>query len=143
MKIKIKELYGLLKEVFLLIIGSIVFLSLFLVGLVYSFVKHTLKLDYSLSKQLTPIVRSVTLLINGLANSGAGELLNDILKVNGLIKYGKWYQSISSVTGLRLKYENQDNNFRKFVDFVLGKNHCIEAIREEEDYYYSNKLKND
>ena len=67
-------------------------------------------------------------------------MLNDILKVKGKIKYGKWYNTISAITGLRLKFESADNKFRKTLDKILGKNHCEEAITEEENFYYSNNI---
>lgn len=137
---KIKEFLKLLLEiVFLIIGGMIIFPIVFIIGVVYSFTKHLFfKFDYSVSKQLIPIVRSITLASDGLANAGGGEMLNDILKVkdNAKIRYGKWYQTISSVTGLRKIYDNADTPLRKFLE-ILGKNHCEEAITEEEHYYYS------
>ena len=76
---------------------------------------------------------------DGLANAGGGELLNDVLKVRkeAKIRYGKWYQTISAVTGLRKVYDNEDSWLRRFLK-VLGKNHCEEAITEEEHFYYKN-----
>ena len=66
-------------------------------------------------------------------------MLNDALKVKQgtLIKYGKWYQTISAVTGLRKVYDNEDTWLRKFLE-ILGKNHCEEAITKEEHFYYKN-----
>lgn len=130
----------LLIQIGLLIVGGFVFLLLFVVGFCYTTAKHIYKLDYSLSKQLLPIIRSITLLFDGLANAGAGELLNDVYKVTGAIKYGKWYQTISAVTGLLLLHV-KDIKLRVFLDKVLGKNHCIEAISEEDKYYYKNHIK--
>ena len=129
----------LLKEIAWLIIGCVVFPIVFVVGVLYTFVKHIIKLNYSLSKQLAPIVRSTNLALDGLANAGAGEMLNDAFKISGTIKYGKWYQTISAVTGL-IKTHIKDTKLRVFLDKVLGKNHCVEAITEEDKYYYSNKL---
>ena len=67
------------------------------------------------------------------------EILNDVLKVKkeAKIKYGKWYQTISAVTGLRKVYDNEDSWLRRFLN-VLDKNHCEEAITEEEHFYYKN-----
>lgn len=126
-------------EILFLVVAAVVFPLLFVVGLVYTLGKHFYYLDYSLSKQLVPIVRSVSLLFDGLANAGAGELLNDVYKVSGSIKYGKWYQTISAVTGLLLLHF-KDIKLRLFLDKVLGKNHCIEAISEEDKYYYKNHI---
>lgn len=128
----------LLEIVFLVVGGLVVFPLLFVVGVIYSFVKHVFfKFDYSISKQLMPILRSMTLVSDGLACAGAGELLNDHYKIpkHSLIKYGKWYQTISAVTGLLKIYCNKDTKLRKFLE-ILGKNHCVEAIREEEKVYY-------
>lgn len=137
---KLKEFLLLLLEiVFFVIGGCIVFPLVFIIGVIYSFIKHLFfKFDYSVSKQLTPIIRSMTLVFDGLANSGGGEMLNDALKVKqeALIKYGKWYQTISAVTGLRKVYDNEDTWLRRFLK-ILGKNHCEEAITEEENFYYS------
>ena len=138
---KLKEFLLLLLEiVFFVIGGCIVFPLVFIIGVIYSFIKHLFfKFDYSVSKQLTPIIRSMTLASDGLANAGGGEMLNDALKVKqgALIKYGKWYQTISAVTGLRKVYDNEDTWLRKFLE-ILGKNHCEEAITDEEHFYYKN-----
>lgn len=138
---KKSEFLKLLLEIFFLIVGGILLFPLiFITGVVYSFVKHLFfKFDYSVSKQLTPIIRSITLASDGLVNVGGGEILNDVLKVklNAKIKYGKWYQTISAVTGLRKVYDNEDSWLRRFLK-VLGKNHCEEAITEEEHFYYQN-----
>lgn len=128
----------LLLEIFLFMIAIFLFPSLFLVGLIYTFLKHVWKLDYSFSKQFTPILRSVNLVLDGLSNAGTGELLNDCLKITGSIKYGKWYQTISAVTGLVYLYE-KDTKLRIFLDKTLGKNHCIDAITDEDKFYYENK----
>lgn len=127
----------LLKEIAWLIIGGIVFPILFVIGVVYTFIKHIIKINYSLSKQLSPIVRSVTLALDGLANAGAGEMLNDAFKINGTLKYGKWYQTISAVTGL-IKLHIRDLKLRVFLDKVLGTEHCVKAITKEDKYYYEN-----
>ena len=138
---KLKEFLQLLVEMVLLLVGGcFIFPLVFIVGVFYSFIKHLLiKFDYSISKQLIPIIRSITLASDGLANAGGGELLNDVLKVKkgAKIKYGKWYQTISAVTGLRKVYDNEDSWLRRFLK-VLGKNHCEEAITEEEHFYYKN-----
>ena len=127
-----------LKELFLLIIGTIVFLILFVIGFCYTFLKHIFKLDYNLKKQLAPLIRSVTLSIDGLANSGSGELLNDVFKVHGKIKYGKWYQTISAVTGL-IFLHIKDTKLRVFLDKILGANHCVISITPEDKFYNEQK----
>lgn len=127
----------LLEIVFMVVGGLFIFPLFFVVGFVYTFFKHLLKCDYSVSKHLTPIIRSFNLAMDGLACAGAGELLNDFYKIpkNSLIKYGKWYQTISAVTGLLKVYMNKDTKLRKFLE-ILGKNHCVEAITEQEKLYY-------
>ena len=124
----------LLIEIFLLIIGLPVFTLTALVGIVYTFGKHIIKLDYSLSKQTSPLIKSITLAIDGVANALAGELINDIY--NPIVRYGKWYQTISAVSGINYLLGN-DNKLRKFIDKVLGKNHCIDAPTEMEKKYYN------
>ena len=124
-------------EIGLFILAIFIFPLLFVVGFVYTLAKHIWKLDYSISKQLTPILRSVNLILDGLANAGAGELLNDVFKIYGTIRYGKWYQTISAVTGLLLLHV-KDLKLRIFLDKVLGKNHCVEAITPEDKFYYQN-----
>lgn len=130
----------ILKELVILIIGGIIFIIFGIIGIIYTLFKHILKWDYSINKQLVPIIRSITLLFDGFANAGAGELLNDILKVNcnSNIKYGKWYQTISAITGLRLYIDTSDNKFRRILDKILGKDHCTEAISVEDLFYYKN-----
>ena len=50
------------------------------------------------------------------------------------IKYGKWYETISAVTGLIKQYE-KDTWLRKLLE-ILGKDHSEEAITEMQKYYY-------
>lgn len=131
-----KTILKLLLEILLLLIGIPVFLILFCVGFIYTFFKHLIKWDYSLSKQFTPILRNINLVFDGLANAGAGELLNDSLRIkNDFVRFGKWYETISAVTGLIQQYE-KDTWLRKFLK-ILGKNHCAEAITEMQAYYYN------
>ena len=134
-----KPLLKLLLEILFMTIGIPIFSLLFVVGILYTFGKHVIKLDYSIVQQTQPLLRSINLTFDGLANAGGGELLNDALKVKkeAKIKYGKWYQTISAVTGLRKVYDNEDSWLRRFLK-VLGKNHCEEAITEEEHFYYKN-----
>ena len=59
--------------------GCFIFPLVFILGVLYSFFKHLFfKFDYSIYKQLLPIIRSITLASDGLANAGGGELLNDV-----------------------------------------------------------------
>ena len=69
---RISEFLKLLLEIVFLIIGGIIiFPTVFIIGVIYSFIKHLFfKFDYSVSKQLTPIIRSITLASDGLANAG-------------------------------------------------------------------------
>lgn len=131
-----KTILKLLLEVLFMAIGIPIFLLLFVAGIFYTFVKHVIKWDYSLSRQFTPILRSINLVFDGLANAGAGELLNDAFKIkNDNVRFGKWYETISAVTGLIKQYE-KDTWLRKFLK-ILGKNHCEEAITEMQNYYYN------
>ena len=131
-----KSLFKLFLEIIFMIIGIPIFLIVFIVCVLYTFGKHVKNWDYSISRQFTPMLRSINLVFDGLANAGAGELLNDVLKVKkeAKIKYGKWYETISAVTGLIKQYE-KDTWLRKFLK-ILGKNHCEEAITEMQKYYY-------
>lgn len=135
-----KNIWRLFIEFLILLVGCTVFIILFIIGVVYTFLKHVIKWDYSGRKQLQPIIRNVTLALDGLACAGAGELLNDTLKIKGKVRYGKWYQTISAITGLIHKYE-KDTWLRRFLDRTLGKNHCAEAITEQDQFYYEHNLK--
>ena len=93
----------------LLFIGAIIaFVPLCIVGFFYTTFKHIFRWDYSFKKQFFPIFHNLALILDGLANSMAGELMNDTLltkdKVkfyhNKAYKYGKWYDTISEVTGV-------------------------------------------
>jgi len=138
---RLLDLWRLIKELILFVFASIIFIIVAIIGILYSAIKHVFfKLDYSLSRQLTPIVRSVTLLTDALANASAGELLNDLLGIDESekIRYGSWYQTISAVTGLRYLFV-KDNKFRRLLDKLLGKNHCVDAITKQDRFYYSYK----
>lgn len=131
-----KTLGKLLLEILFFVIGAPLFLSLFIIGFFYTLGKHIIKGDYKLSKQFVPILRSINLVFDGLANAGAGELLNDALKIkNDHVRFGKWYETISAVTGLVKLYE-KDTWLRRFL-MILGKNHCEEAITDMQKYYYN------
>jgi hypothetical protein len=135
-----KTVLKLLLEILFMVIGIPIFLTLFVVGIFYTLGKHLIKWDYKVSRQFTPILRSINLVFDGLANAGAGELLNDTLKIkNDHARYGKWYETISAVTGLVKLYE-KDTWLRKFLK-ILGKNHCEEAITEMQNYYYNHLFK--
>lgn len=130
-----KAVLKLFLEIFLMIIGIPIFLTLFIVGIFYTLGKHVIKWDYSISRQFTPILRSINLVFDGLANAGAGELLNDSFKIkNDFARYGKWYETISAITGLVKMYE-KDTWLRRFLK-ILGKNHCEESVTEMQEYYY-------
>ena len=124
------------KEFLTLIIGGfILFPAVFVIGVIYTFLKHFfVKRDYSINQQLLPIIRSITLAIDGIANSGAGEILNDIFKPIK-IRFGKWYHTISAVTGLVFILENRKTWLYNALN-KLEKNHCEEAITEEQKKYY-------
>ncbi|MHA1401536.1 MAG: hypothetical protein ACTSQE_14395 [Candidatus Heimdallarchaeaceae archaeon] len=133
------------KTLILSILSWAIFPIVFVIGFIYSTLKHIIKLDYSLKKQFYPIVMAMALIRDGMANAGAGELFNDtVLKrkkdkslYKGSYKYGKWYDTISAVTGVDEK-RGKINGFGKFftalLSFTLGKNHSIESIKEDRIY---------
>ena len=136
----LKDAWLILSEVFLFLLGfCFVFPIIAMVGFVYSFVKHAFfKFDYSAKKHLKPIIRILTLLSDGGANALGGEMINDILETKeGEIKHGKWYQTISSVTGLRKIFNNRDSKLRRFLN-KIDKDHCDKAPTEMEMFYYKN-----
>ena len=140
MKKHIKNIGKLLLEFLFTLIGIPLFITVFVSGVIYTFIKHVIKFDYSIVQQTQPLLRSINLTFDGLANAGGGEMLNDIMKIKGRIKYGKWYQTISAVTGLIKVYE-KDTKLRKTLDSILGKNHCTDAITESDNYFYKNTIK--
>lgn len=129
----------LILEIILLIIGFFVFGIVAILGVIYTFIKHSIKMDYSARKQLVPIVRSLNLAQDGFANAAAGELLNDALKIpDGNIRYGSWNETISAITGLVYQYI-KDTWLRRFLDkafYLFEKNHCTNAITKVQDFYY-------
>lgn len=140
MKKHFKNIGKLLLEFLFTLIGIPLFITVFVSGVIYTFIKHVIKFDYSIVQQAQPLLRSINLTFDGLANAGGGEMINDVLKINGKIKYGKWYQTISAVTGLIKIYE-KDTKLRKTLDSILGKNHCTDAITESDNYFYKNTIK--
>lgn len=129
----------LLLEIALLIIGFFVFGIVSILGVIYTFLKHSIKLDYSIRKQLVPIVRSINLAQDGVANAAGGEMLNDVLKIpEGNVRYGSWYETISSIAGLVFIYI-KDTWFRRFLDktfSIFEKDHCTNAITKMQEHYY-------
>lgn len=134
-----KHFLKLILEIIFLIIGTPIFCLVAVLGFCYTLLKHLIKFDYSISKQLTPILRSVNLINDCFANAAGGEMLNDIFKVkNEIVRFGKWYETISAVTGL-LKIYEKDIWLRRFLK-ILGKNHCEEAPTEMQLVYYKTKF---
>lgn len=131
----------LLLEILLLIVGFLVFTTLSILGICYTFGKHVIKRDYSVRRQLVPIVRSLNLAQDGVANAAAGELLNDALKIpEGMVRYGAWYETISAMSGLLFQYV-KDTWLRRFLDkafSIFEKNHCTNAITDMQEFYYKN-----
>lgn len=130
-----------LKEVLTAIVGVSVFIVIAVLGFVWTFVKHFfIKWDYSAKKHFKPLVRVITLTSDCAANGCGGEMLNDLSKAkDGEIKYGNWYQTISSVTGLRWIFNNRTSALRRFLNKYLEKDHCELAPTEMELFYYKNK----
>ena len=136
-KIHLFGFYSLFKEILLVIVGLLVFIPLAFLGVIYTISKHILLLDYSMKRQIQPVLRNFILSVDGFANATAGELLNDVFKIKqeSKLRYGKWYQTISAVTGLLKVYKDKDTWLRKMLK-ILGKSHCEEAITEMEHEYY-------
>ena len=130
---RLKDFWNLIKVLILSIFAIPFFLIIGLIGVVYSVIKHLFKMDYSSSKQLKPIIMAFILASDGIANAGAGELLNDVIKPTK-IKYGKWYHTISAVTGIIYKTQ-KDTFLRKFLDF-FEKNHSTKSITPEQEKFY-------
>ena len=128
-----KDFLKLLKTILVFIVAIPFFVFVGTLGIIYSFIKHLFfKFDYSSSRQLTPIFKALILLTDGFANAGAGELLNDVLKPK--VNYGKWYHTISAVTGINYKLGN-DNGLRKILDFV-ERDHSENSITPEQNTHY-------
>jgi predicted PurR-regulated permease PerM len=135
----------MIKEFIFLLLAIVIFPIVAVLGVLYTLIKHVVKWDYRIEKQLLPIIRSFSLCLDGFANASAGELLNDIFKIPKDFKarFGKWYQTISAVTGILKVYFGKDIWLRKSLE-ILGKNHCEDAITVEEHFYYgqNNRRKN-
>ena len=139
--IRLIDLWRLIIEIVTLIVGGAFFLFVAVVGLLYTFVKHALiRFDYSLSRQLRPIIRSLTLALDGFSNASAGELLNDWLRPS--VAFGKWYYTISATFGLN-KLLGQDLRPRKWIDRFFRlfgqKNHCERAVTPEQIVFWAVK----
>jgi len=135
-----KDLWTLIVQIVIFVVASPVFIIAGIIGLIYSLIKHLIKKDFSLKKYLSPIVRVGTLLTDCFANAGAGELMNDIIKPK--YKFGKWYQTISAITGinyLKAKEYGSVEKFRNILNKMLGKNHCELSITESDKKAYSIK----
>ena len=139
--VQFKDIYTLIKELVTFVIGSSVFLIYSILGWAYSLGLHLWLKDFSLKKFVSPIVRVFTLLFDGLANALGGELLNHFLKPK--IKFGKWWQTISAITGINYlhnkKYgitNKKIDKFRNILNKILGKNHCENAITDNDRVYY-------
>jgi len=126
--------------VMLLFIGAIIaFIPLCFIGFFYTTIKHIIRWDYKPSKQFFPIFHNIALVLDGFANSVAGELLNDTLIIykKGAYKYGKWYDTISEVTGVneeRGRLNKKGLWFTKMLGIVLNDNHSILAINRNRKY---------
>lgn len=141
MKKRLSDAWLIISEILVFLLGfSLVFPAIAIVGFTYSFVKHALfNFDYSAKKHLKPVIRVLTLLSDGGANAIGGEMLNDILKVKeGEIHHGKWYQTISSVQGLRYMFNGRNSLLREMLN-RLEKNHCEKAPTDMEIFYFANK----
>lgn len=117
-----------------MIVATLVFIPLSIVGITYTLFKHVMCLDYRPAKQLAPIFRAYALSLDGLANSCAGELLTDVYKPK-YMRYARWDKTISAVTGINY-LKGYDTRLRKFLDRVLGRKHCQDAVTKEDLHYY-------
>lgn len=124
--------------VIIFVVGVVVFSFMFVFGVIYTTLKHILRFDYSFKKQFVPIFKNIVLIFDGLANAGCGELLNDLLlkKEDGdfhpkSYKYGKWYDTISEVTGvneLRGTLNRRGMFFTRMLSFFLDDGHSVNVI---------------
>jgi len=133
LKIRLVDFGRLVVEVITLAVGLVVFTAVAVVGVLYTFVKHVfVKRDYSFTRQLRPVVRSLTLAYDGFANACAGELLNDTQRP--VVKYGKWYHTISGITGLN-KMLGSELPLRRIVDGFFRlfgeRRHCEDSVTDE------------
>jgi len=123
-----------LKEFFVMLFAFVVFTILSVFGFLYTLFKHIIKRNYSANKQLAPIFRGNSLASDGKANCSAGELLTDLFVKEGGIKYGKWFNTISRITGenfLNGTLTEKGIKFKNFLDFCLGKDHCVNAYKNK------------
>lgn len=139
-----KGLLALSLALLVLVLAAVCFTAIGIVGIFYTLVKHIWLRDYSLSTQLVPIIESCQLLFDGFACTGAGELINDSMKISkdSKVKYGKWYHTISGITGV-FTLVVRDSGMRKFINgiFFWQKDHCNEAITPEQRSHYLNNRK--
>ena len=139
MKNQIADAFIVLAEVIVGLLMCVMFFIVAIVGVLYTFFKHLLKMNYSAKRQFKPIMRAFTLVNDCFANASAGELLNDLMGVKeGEIPYGSFQQTISSVTGLRYLFNNRDSRLRRALN-RLHKDHCEKAPSKMELFYYKNK----
>lgn len=144
----------------LLFIGAIIaFIPLCVIGFLYTTIKHIIRWDYKFSKQFFPIFHNLALILDGMANAFAGELLTDTLLKRQIFittkdgrqvfnpsdppvhqeayKYGKWYDTISEVTGIneeRGALNKAGMIFTKMLGIVLNDNHSVLAINRNRTY---------
>lgn len=120
---------------FIVMILSFLFIPLSIIGVMYTLFKHIfVNRDYSISRQFGVIIRAITLFNDALFNVSGGELLNDILKPK-FSKYGKWYETVSAVTGVN-SIKGDDKLFRLVLDKIFGEKHCENAVTPEQKCYY-------
>ena len=70
MKKHFKNIGKLLLELLFTLIGIPIFILVFICGIFYTFFKHVIKFDYSIVQQTQPLLRSINLTFDGLANAG-------------------------------------------------------------------------
>lgn len=106
-----------------MVVGIVLFSLSSIRGIIYTLIKHLIKLDYKPNKQLAPILNSIVLAFDGMDNACSGEYRNDrYLKKNG-VKYGKWYDTTSAITGVNAERQTLNKKGRKFrrnLDFVFS-----------------------
>jgi len=132
-----------LKLILMIPISWFVFAIVSVVGFTYSTIKHVFFMqDYSFSKQFTPILKALLLIPDGFANAAGGEMFTDVcLKFRkngelykGAVRYGKWYMTISAVTGAnekRGRLTRTGKRLTALLSATLGPNHSIEAMRDD------------
>jgi len=140
--------FGAFKGLLLLVLSFVVFTIVSIIGVVYSFFKHALKLQlkklwYSFGDRFTKLA----LLYDQKGNIQLGDILNDVYvkkdvpeELNGIrLRYGHQDDTISDMTGRLalagflskegIAFKEDINRIFKWL--MKQEDHCIESVSEE------------